>query len=471
MAVADKKEQAPSAADIVKSLAEVQATQKAMQDQMEELKKPIRPGLGKLFGIREGEDPLTSRGYSYLKLFGAMNKVIPWSEAKVEHDMHERLQKCYVVDGSYKKAADNSVLSPMCSEHLMGVDESLGKEVRQVLKAGIYGADPEEVMAQRIKQWGVQKALSWIDVTTGGALVSPPMQGELIELLRNNECLIQAGARDIGMPPNGRITFPRQTSATTAYFIGESQTIADSTPGTGDLMLSAKKLAVLCKIPNELFRFSSVSVEQFVRDDIAQVMALRLDKALLEDPGSNVAPKGLINYANINTVNATTTGANGDTFQPQDAMAMISAVEEVNATFKSWIMRPIMFSKISSRRADAATPGDQAGPFVFNLIREMGDNMLLNRGKSGSLVGYPVIKSTQVSKTRVKSGGTTLTYILGGDFSDFIIALGGVIEFVTSTQGDTPISQDQTWVRGIQYVDGGPRHEASFVLCDQLLQA
>ena len=461
--------------EVRKDLAEVKETQATQQKAFEALSKPRENGSN-LFNIREGENPLTSRGYSFLKLFGAMSKVIPWEQAKVERDLHETCQKRLVTDGHFKKAEANSVVAPVSSIHLadaMG-DDRFGLEVRQVLKAGIHGYDPMEVRHYRNKYWTREKALSWIDETTGGALVAPPQMGELIELLRNNECLIQAGARDIGMPPNGRITFPRQTSATTAYFIGESTAITDSTPGTGDLLLSAKKLAVLCKIPNELFRFSSISVEQFVRDDIAQVMALRLDKALLEDVGSNTTPKGLIQYSNINTIRASTTGVNYDTYQPQDVMRMISAVEEVNATFKSWIMRPVMFSAISQRRSDAASPGDQAGPFVFNLLREMGDDMLLNRGKSGSLAGYPVVKSTQVSKLRPAYGSSTAstnTYILGGDFSDFIIALGGVIEFVTSTQGDTPLSQDQTWIRGIQYVDGGPRHEASFVLCDNLQQA
>jgi HK97 family phage major capsid protein len=92
------------------------------------------------------------------------------------------------------------------------------------------------------------------------------------------------------------------------------------------------------------------------------------------------------------------------------------------------------------------------------------------RGK-GQLCGYPLIKSTQVSNARVKGSGTNLTYILGGDFSDYVLAMGGVIEFAVSPYGDTAFSQDQTVIRAIQYVDGAPRHENSFVYVDNLLVA
>lgn len=47
----------------------------------------------------------------------------------------------------------------------------------------------------------------------------------------------------------------------------------------------------------------------------------------------------------------------------------------------------------------------------------------------------------------------------------------GVMEFLASGLGDTALQNDQTFLRGIQHIDAGPRQAASFVLCDQLLQA
>lgn len=58
-----------------------------------------------------------------------------------------------------------------------------------------------------------------------------------------------------------------------------------------------------------------------------------------------------------------------------------------------------------------------------------------------------------------------------GDHPDWIVARLGVMEFLASGHGDTAMTNDMTYLRGIQHIDAGPRNPASFVLCDQLLQA
>ena len=85
--------------------------------------------------------------------------------------------------------------------------------------------------------------------------------------------------------------------------------------------------------------------------------------------------------------------------------------------------------------------------------------------------GTQVVRSSQVSNTRVKGSGTTLTYVLLGYFPDWIVARMGVMEFLASGLGDTALQNDQTYLRGIQHLDAGARHGPSFVLCDQLLVA
>ncbi len=465
---------------------ELREANDALSLQVKELKKPVyKNGVGpkpsEVFGqpgIRRGESDLTSRGFSYLKLFGAMRGELTWDQARVEKNWHNTLHTVYKNRGGFE-GTPNSIMAPFASNlftELMSEESSIANEMRAVIKAGTAGADPMEVMHYRQKYWMQQKSpLSWLDETIGGALVAPPMMGELIEILRNQAALLNAGARELPMPPMGRIVFPRQTGVATAYFIGENTAITESSQGTGDVVLQAKKLGVLVKIPNELFRFSSVAIEQFVREDIAFVMALALDKACLESIGSTNVPKGLINYSNINSYTASKTGSSGDTFQPQDPELMIGTVEEVNQrNFSAFIMRPKLYRALSTRRADAITTGDAAGPFVFAIVRGpewTGVTGAPNLAGAGpNLSGKKVVLSTQVSNTRVKSA-TNLTYVLGGNFEDYLIAMGGVIEFLVATQGDTALAQDQTWIRGIQYVDAAPRHEASFVLCDTLVNA
>ncbi len=460
----------PSPQEVLDALNGIKATQEKLDKRLDDLTVKPENGSARNQGpfVRTGESSMSSRGFSYLKALGLLRGFVEPENAKVEYDVSNKLRKHYE-SWQYRKELTNSIMLPFASQFLCG-DEPLAREVGDVVRAGISGYDADEVRRIRAQQWGVQKAMSWIDETQGGALVGPPLMGELIEVLRNNEVLMRAGARTLAMPPTGRITFPRQTAAATAYWVGESSQITGSQPATGDVILQAKKLGVLSKVPNELFRFSSVSVEMFLREDLSRVLALALDKALLENAGSTTTPKGLINYANINSYTASTVGANGNTFTPADVSKMVGTVESQNAVFNAFIMRPLMWAGIVNRRADAVTAGDQAGPFMFNIIRELGTQFNLDRMSVGNLYGYPVYKSTQISNARAKGGASNLTYILGGNFQDYLIALSGAIEFQISTQGDTPFQQDQTWFRGVLYCDGAPRHEASFVLCDTLVE-
>lgn len=459
--------------DAVKAL---QADVNKQGEQIAALEKRVseKPASASILApaVRKGEDPMSSRGYSFLKMIGLVAGQVSSEDAKVEADIHNRLQKSLVEGTPYKKSATNSIMAPFSSAHMLCDEGALSKnlisEVRDLVLAGVSGYDYDEVVHLR-KQLR-SKALSWIDQSAGGALVGPPVMGELIEIFRNNEALMAAGARDIGMPASGRATWPRHTGTATAYWVGESTTITDSTQATGDLVLTAKKLGVLCKLPNELFRFATIAAEAFVREDIAKSMALELDNQLLEGTGSALKPKGLITYSGIVSHTAATTGVDGDTFEPEDVGDMISKVEERNAEFTAFIMRPRMYSKLRNRRADAVSAGDKKGPFLFDFDRSVTEDM--NRGRGmGVLEGKKVVKSTQVSQARTKGAGTDLTYILGGNFADFMIALSGVIEFLVANAGDTMVEKDQTWVRGIQLVDGAPRHESSFVLCDTLVVA
>jgi HK97 family phage major capsid protein len=255
---------------------------------------------------------------------------------------------------------------------------------------------------------------------------------------------------------------PPVTAGSPAYWVGESTAITESTPATGNLDLQAKKLGVLVRLNNELLRFASPSAEGLVRTDMARVAALKADLSMLEGTGGTQI-KGLLTYPDISTLTAFTLGTDGNTFQPEDVGRMEGKLPDAVSTPTAWVMRKDLFAALMNRRADAITAGDQAGPFVFRPTR------IGSEAPPMELYGTPVVRSAQVSNTRAKGASTSLTYILLGYFPDFIVARLGVMEFLASGLGDTAMVNDQTYLRGIQHLDAGPRHAASFVLCDQLV--
>jgi HK97 family phage major capsid protein len=306
------------------------------------------------------------------------------------------------------------------------------------------------------------KSLGTISDLAGGSLVRFPVLGELIELQRNLEVFAAAGAQEIALPPNGRIQFPKQTGGSTAYWVGEASSVTESQPATGSLDLQAKKLGVLIKVNNELMRFASPSAEGLIRLDMARVAALKADLAMLEGTGGTQV-RGLLTYSDIGTHTASTTGADGNTFTAADVALMDGKLPDAVPQATAWVMRKQMFAALMNRRADAVSAADAAGPFLFHPSRSAAD------APPPEIYGTRVVRSSQVSNTRTKGSGIDLTYILLGYFPDWIVARLGVMEFLASGFGDTALVNDQTWLRGIQHLDAGPRHAASFVLCDQLI--
>lgn len=425
--------------------------------------------FGKGVRAREGEDIMSSRGFSLMKMFGVLTNAINPNKAKVEIDLHQRLHKALADterDEGYQyksggRPGTNTFMAPLASSFFPDyINREFRTEMKSLMRAGVDGADPDEM------RWINQrrgKVLSWINEGTGGALIQPPEQGEIIELLRSKEACVNAGARVVPLPPQGRMKYPRQTSASLHYWVGENQQITASDLGTGEINLQAKKLAVLMKAPNELIRFASPAAEALMRDDMTKTLALGLDQACLEGAGGDNRPRGLLNYPDIYRLASSDARNDGDRLVAEDIYRFITAVEEGNAEFQGFVMRPKTLYKYFQLRADAVAQGDKGGMFLFNLIREQGEGL-----PKPSLGGYPVTKSTLISQSRTKGSGTGQTYIAGGQWDEMLIGMFGAVEFASTNVGDTPFTFDQTWVRGILSADVALRHEQAFVVMDNL---
>lgn len=423
-----------------------------------------------------------SAPYSIMKAAAFCTGNATREQAKNELDMHERLKayckKCGWAPNGYGPA---TFLMPVSSQFFTGnlehqdEGEKLQLEIRQKMTGWQRQFDRDE-MNWICKQMGpvgerYKAALGTISETAAGVLVGFPTLGELIDLQRNLEVFPNAGATEVGLPPNGRLQFPKLTGGATAAWIGEGLAIGSSVPSTGFLDLVAKKLGIFVQMNNELIRFASPTAEGMVRLDMARVAALKADLGMLEGTGGTQV-KGLLTYPTMSswTVNndklivlaASTTATNGDTLTGKDIHRMVEALPDAVPEPTAFIMRKQLWQAIKNFRADSVTTGDQAGQFLFSQMRT------LEEKQTEYLVGYKVVRSSQVSTARVKAGGTNLTYILTGYFPDWIIARFGVMEFLATQLGDTAFQNDQTWLRGIQMLDAGPRHAASFVMIDQL---
>lgn len=416
-----------------------------------------------------------SAGYSVLRAAGYCNGLLPADQCKEEIDANFKLKS--LMAGYQPYYQGRSFFVPASSHFLPPEAGSYAVELRQKMAASCSGFDQDE--AEYIGQKLNTKA-AWTSPfgttsdVAGGSLVGFPMLGEIIDMQRNLEAFTKAGAREITLPPNGRISFPKLTNGSSAYWVGEAASITQSIETTGSLLLEPHKCAVLVPMNNELMRYVGASAEALLRGDMAKVGALKVDLAFLEGTGGT-QPTGITNYPTQSTwvsgvdklISHTSVGdpsnSNlGYNFQPEDINLMMGKLPDAVDNATAWMVRTDWFAYILNRRADAVTAADGKGQFVFDMWRSIAD------GRAKDVSGSTVIKSRQINNNRVRGSATALTYALAGYFPDWIIGRHGVMEFMANPYGDQAFQNDQTVLRAIQIVDGGPRHAASFVICDQL---
>lgn len=423
----------------------------------------------------------TSRGFRLIKAIGLKIGRLQPEECQPEVEAINAFETAMKENGCYPR--DSSLYGfqmPMAGDLL--VDElryhKAYKAFTDSWKAGMGDIDLDEIRHLAAKNKSANNAvyktaMSFLDSLTGGTLVAAPVQGELIELIRPREVLMAAGCTVVPLPPNGRISYPRQISATTMYWVGENTAVTESNPQTGQVNMQARKGGVLVRVPNELFRYSSVAADAMIRNDAAKTLALGIDYAGLYGTGS-LQPKGLIQYTDTNQLidyagqspAPKGVATDGNRLRPEDGYRMIGLLEDRNFEMSGWIMRPSMANNILGYRADAASPGDAAGNFVQSLMRATAERFPMDQWH-----GYKVTKSAVVRGDQTKGSGTSLTEVFFGQWEHLLLGMHGAVEFAQATQGDTTFPADQTLIRALVHVDVVPRYEGAFGYYKQLLNS
>jgi HK97 family phage major capsid protein/HK97 family phage prohead protease len=225
--------------------------------------------------------------------------------------------------------------------------------------------------------------------TAGGNLVADELlSGSFIDLLRNRLAFAQAGV-SILTGLQGNISIPRQTSAATAYWVGENVAPTESQQAIDQVNMTPKTVAAFVDYSRRLLLQSSIDVEGMIRNDLARVIALEIDRAAIYGTGSSNQPLGLVNTTGIGTETLTSAG----TFA--ELIAMETDVASANADVGS--MRYIMNAAARGALKSTSKAGTEA-IFVW---------------ENNEVNGYPVIVSNQLQANDA----------LFGDFSSMVMGM------------------------------------------------
>ena len=222
-------------------------TASAVEKSIEKAAPPVSRVERRVPWVTAGPVGQDSAGYSVLKAAAFALGYVGADQAKEEIHTHQQLRDLYAGYGFQPHHGSQSFLVPLSSE-LLPVFEPQGRrlqaELRQKMaaQAGRFDTDEADWLGRRTGRF-TRKAMTLAGESDGFQQL--PVLGELIDLQRNLEAFTAAGAREIALPPHGRVTFPKLTGSATAYWVGEGSPIADSQPTTGNLELQAKKLGVL----------------------------------------------------------------------------------------------------------------------------------------------------------------------------------------------------------------------------------
>tara|TARA_B100000508_G_scaffold40499_1_gene31729 strand:- start:326 stop:715 length:390 start_codon:yes stop_codon:yes gene_type:complete len=98
------------------------------------------------------------------------------------------------------------------------------------------------------------------------------------------------------------------TSTSTAYFVGESGAPTESQQAFDQVNMTPKTIGAFVDYSRRLLLQSSIDVEAMIRDDIAKVIATKLDNAAIYGSGSSNEPLGIKDTTGVGTSTITTFG-------------------------------------------------------------------------------------------------------------------------------------------------------------------
>lgn len=254
------------------------------------------------------------------------------------------------------------------------------------------------------------------------------LANEFIDVLRNSSSVMQAGAR---MLPGlqGNVAIPKKATASAAGWISTEGGAASESEATfGTVSLTPKTLGAFTDMTRQLILQSTPAIEQLVRDDLTQALALAIDKGALEGSGSSGQPTGILNTAGVNKPSSFAAAV--PTFA--EMVALETAVAEDNALFGNL-----------AYITDAATYGG-----LKTKAKDAGSGMFVLEG--GQANGYNVIRTQQ----------STAGNVYFGNFADCMIGMWGGLDltvdpYTASTTGTVRIVALQT-------VDVALRNAVSF---------
>lgn len=326
-------------------------------------------------------------------------------------------------------------------------------------KAGLE----REVSAELEKQHGrsatgffvptdlMARAYSKGNAANGGNTIATDFRDDLfIDLLRNRLATAQLGATVLdGLV--GDITIPKQLTGNSVTWVDENGQASDSNATFGQIGLKPKTVTANTELSRKFMLQSSLSAEQFARNELLQAMMLGIDLAAINGSGTSNQPTGILNTSGIGAV---AIGTNGGTLTWQHIVALETSIAAANADLGN-------LAYLTNTKVRGALKTTLKSEGVSGYIWQDGDT---------PLNGYRCAVSNQVPSNLTKgSAAGKCSPLIFGNWADLMIAHWGVLDVIVDPY--TKGKQGAVVITVLQDVDIAVRNAESFAAVKDIVTA
>jgi len=243
-----------------------------------------------------------------------------------------------------------------------------------------------------------ERAMSGVLGSAGGYLVPTPLAAMVIDRMRNQTRVIQAGAQTVLMD-SATLKMARVVKDAAPTWIGENTTVAEDQIELEQLEFVAQTLAVLVRVPRTLLEDAGSLLEETLLNSLAGALAVELDRVALYGSGVAPEPQGLMFTPGLTTLPMGENGAPLTNYGP--LIEAVQKVWEANHTPNAYIMAPRTAATIAGFTATDGQPL-QAPAVIANLSALM---------------------TNQVPTDRTQGTANNASDLIVGDFTKIMIGM------------------------------------------------
>lgn len=304
-------------------------------------------------------------------------------------------------------------LDPAYGHRHAGLEMEASRAVAQKLGRDPQGIFvPSEVLHRRDLSVGTNSAGGYLRPTDH----SPE---NFIEILRNACHVLTLGATEI-RDLRGNLAVPSQVGPGSAFWVAEGVAPTESAQTFGQMLLTPKTVGGFTDYTRKMMLQASPDIENLIRKDLAQILAVAVDAAAINGSGVGAEPLGVMNTPGIGSLPI---GTNGGAATWDHVLQLEEHLSLANAD--SAAIAYMTNAKVRRKwKGTTKVSGDAGAGFIW-------DSQPSDLPGWGKVNGYRAVASNNVPSNLVKgSSGAVCSAIVLGNWSDLVIGTWGALDLL-----------------------------------------